>query len=69
MITNQEKINLLIEKLNNIEFIINSFIDHAEDFKEKYSLEHELSICKLKKDVFLEELSSLGGTWTGPLTN
>ena len=69
MITNDEKIEALINRLDNLEFIIKSFIDHAEDFKDKYSLEEELLICNAKKNVLLEELTKLGGAWTGALTN
>ena len=69
MITNDEKIEALINRLDNLEFIIKSFIDHAEDFKDKYSLEEELFIFNAKKNVLLEELTKLGGAWTGALTN
>jgi hypothetical protein len=69
MITNDEKIEALINRLDNLELIIKSFIDHAEDFKDKYSLEEELFICNAKKNVLLEELTKLGGVWTGALTN
>lgn len=69
MITNDEKIDVLINRLDNLEFIIKSFIDHAEDFKDKYSLEEELLICNAKKNVLLEELTKLGGAWTEALTN
>ena len=69
MMTNNEKIEVLINRLNNIEFTIKSLIDHAEEFKDKYSLEDELSICNVKKNVLLEELTKLGGVWTEALTN
>ena len=65
MITNEEKIEVLVNRLNNIEFVIKSFIDHAEEFKNKYSLEDELHTCNVKKNVFLEELTKLGGVWVG----
>jgi len=61
--TNQEKIDILINRLNNLELMKQSFIDHAEEFKDKYSLEDELSTCNVKKDVLLEALRDLGGTW------
>ena len=54
MITNEEKIEVLVNRLNNIEFVIKSFIDHAEEFKNKYSLEDELHTCNVKKNVLLE---------------
>lgn len=69
MITNDEKIDALINRLDNLEAIIKSFIDHAEEFKNKYSLEEELFICNTKKNVLLEELTKLGGVWTEALTN
>ena len=62
MITNKEKIDIVIEKINTLEFIKQSFIDHAEEFKNKYSLEEEISMCNHKKNLLLEELDSLGGT-------
>jgi hypothetical protein len=69
MITNDEKIESLINRLDNLELIIKSFIDHAEYFKDKYSLEDELSTCNAKKNALLEELTKLGGSWKDPLTN
>ena len=67
--SNDEKIEFLINRLNNIEFTIKSFIEHAEEFKDKYSLEDELSTCNAKKNALLEELTKLGGSWKDPLTN
>jgi hypothetical protein len=66
MINNEEKIDILINKLNTLEFIKKSYIDHAEEFKDKYSLEDELSICESKKAALLEALDNLGGSWTNP---
>lgn len=63
MITNKEKIDLIIDRLNTIEFIIQSFIDHAEEFKNKYSLEEVLLEHNAKKAYLLSELESLGGIW------
>ncbi|MBM3211113.1 hypothetical protein FJZ33_02770 [Candidatus Poribacteria bacterium] len=63
MITNQEKIDILIHKIETIEFIKKSFIDHAEEFKDKYILEDEIAICNTKKNALLQELQDLGGTW------
>lgn len=65
MISNQDKINLIIWRLNNIEGDIKSFIDHADIFKDKYSLEEELVICNSKKQALMEELNLLGGIWPG----
>ena len=63
MLTNKEKIDILITRLNTLDFIENSFISHAEDFKDKYSLEDELSICNNKRSALLEALNDLGGSW------
>jgi hypothetical protein len=63
MITDNEKIEILINKLNNLELIKQSFIDHAEEFKDKYSLEDELLECSVKKNVLLGALEDLGGAW------
>ena len=64
MITNEEKIDVINNRLDNLEFIMNSFIDHAEEFKDKYSLEDELLLCNLKKNTLLEALENLGGSWS-----
>lgn len=63
MISNQEKIDIIIGRLNNTHGDIKSFIDHAERFQDKYSLQEELDICNAKKEVLLTELSALGGSW------
>ena len=59
MITNEEKIDIISNRLDNLEFIMNSFIDHAEEFKDKYSLEDELDNCNSKKMSLLEEKQAL----------
>jgi hypothetical protein len=59
MITNEEKIDVVNNRLENLEFIMNSFIDHAEEFKDKYSLEEELLKCNSRKNALLQELSAL----------
>jgi len=59
MITNQDKINIIDNRLDTLEFIMNSFIDHAEEFKDKYSLDHELANCNRKKTALLEEKQTL----------
>ena len=59
MITNKDKIDTIDNRLDTLEFIINSFIDHAEEFKDKYSLEDELSNCNRKKMALLEERQAL----------
>jgi len=59
MITNQDKINIIDNRLGTLEFIMNSFIDHAEEFKDKYSLDQELANCNRKKTALLEEKQTL----------
>jgi hypothetical protein len=59
MITNEEKLSILNSRLDNLEAIMNSFIEHAEEFKDKYSLEDELFICNSKKMALLEERQAL----------
>ena len=59
MITNKDKIDTIDNRLDTLEFIINSFIDHAEEFKDKYSLEDELANCNRKKMALLEERQAL----------
>ena len=59
MITNQDKMNIIDNRLDTLEFIMNSFIDHAEEFKDKYSLEDELADCNRKKMTLLEEKQAL----------
>lgn len=61
MITNEEKISVLVNRLNNLDAIIKSYIDHAEEFKNKYSLEEKLLECNAKKTALLETLNGLGG--------
>jgi hypothetical protein len=67
MITDEEKINLIINRLNNMEAIIKSFIDNAESLKDKYVLEDELLICNAKKGILLSTLEDLGGHWAPSL--
>jgi hypothetical protein len=69
MITNEEKISIIVHKLDTLEIIIKSFIDHAEEFKDKYSLENELADCNAQKNALLEALREIGGTWQSALTN
>lgn len=67
MLNNQDKIQLIINKLNNIQGNIDSYIQHAEIFKDKYSLEDVLPDCNSIKTALLQELESLGGIWPEPL--
>jgi predicted oxidoreductase len=69
MITTEEKINIVINRLNNLDVIIQSFIANAEILKDKYSLSNELLNCDSKKEALMQVLTSLGGTLPGPLTN
>ena len=48
MLTNQEKIDIIINKIDNLEKVIQSYIDNAEKLKDKYSLEDKLIICNTK---------------------
>ena len=61
------RIEYLIGQLNNIQGSINSYIDHAEEFSEKYSLEEVLPDLNSQKEILLTEIQSLGGIW--PTTN
>jgi hypothetical protein len=63
MLTNQEKIDIIINRLNNLDLIIKSYIDHSEILKNKYSLEDKLTECNAQKTVLLGLLEDLGGTW------
>ena len=69
MTDNEKKISIIINKLNNLYFAIKSFIDNAEEFKNKYSLEDELADCNAKKNALLKALEEIGGTWQSALTN
>jgi hypothetical protein len=59
MITNQDKIDIIDNRLDNLEFIMNSFTSHAEKFKDKYSLEDEIANCNRKKTALLEQKQAL----------
>ena len=67
MVENQKKIQLVVDKLNNIQGDIDSYIAHANIFQEKYSLEEVLIHCNAIKSALLIELESLGGTWPIPI--
>lgn len=62
MLTNQDKIDIVNNKINGLDAVIQSYIDHAEEFSDKYSLEEVLPDCNAQKAVLLEILESLGGT-------
>jgi len=63
----QDKIELIIARLNNIQGDINSYVEHADAFQDKYSLEDVLPECNAIKKALLKELELLGGTWPVPL--
>jgi hypothetical protein len=63
MITDEEKINLITARIINIEGAINSYIEHADAFKNKYSLEDVLPDCNAIKLALIKELEVLGGYW------
>jgi hypothetical protein len=59
MITNEEKIEFLINRLNNLDAIIKSYIDNAEMLKDKYSLEDKLADCNKEKAALLKAMEDL----------
>lgn len=61
--TNEEKINFIINCLDNMKMIIKSLIDNADALTDKYVLSEELEKCNVKKNAFKIELEKLGGTW------
>lgn len=67
MINNKDKINLIIARLNNIQGNIDSYIQYADDFQDKYSLDDVLPECNAIKLALLKELELIGGTWPAPL--
>jgi len=64
MLSNQEKIDIVINRLNNLALVIQSYIDHSEALKDKYSLEDKLAECNVQKSALLKLLDELGGTWS-----
>ena len=59
MITNEEKIEIIMNRLNNLEAIIKSYTDNAEMLKDKYSLQDKLEDCNIEKAVLLGILEDL----------
>ena len=59
MLTNEEKINYIINRINNIDAQIKSFIDNAELCAGKYSVEVEVLACNAKKTALIQERESL----------
>lgn len=62
MLTNSEKINLIINRINNLSDMMKSFIEYSDICKDKYSLEEQLNICTLRKDVLEKELEILASS-------
>ena len=67
MINNQDKIRIVVDRLNNIQGDIDSYIEHADAFKDKYSLDSVLPECNAIKLALLQELELLGGIYPVPL--
>ena len=61
MITNEEKVGIIMNHLNNLEVIRQSFIDNAKILQDKYSLQEELIKCDIRKVVLLNILKDLEG--------
>lgn len=64
---NNIRIDYLINQLNNIQGAINSYIDHADIFSDKYSLEDVLPELNAQKEIIVSEINNLGGNL--PSTN
>lgn len=59
MINDEEKVAMVINKINNIDAQIKSFIDNAEICAGKYSVEEEVLACNAKKEALIQELNLL----------
>jgi hypothetical protein len=59
MLTNEEKISIIMNRIDNIDAQIKSFIDNAEICAGKYSVEEEVLACNAKKESLLQELNLL----------
>jgi hypothetical protein len=59
MLTNEEKISFIVNRINNIDAQIKSFIDNAELCAGKYSVEEEVLACNAKKTALIQEMESL----------
>ena len=64
MLNNEEKIAMIINRLDNLEASIQSFIKNEEASRGKYVLKDELLSCNIKKQALIEMLKNLGGSWT-----
>jgi len=59
MISHEEKRIFIINRINNIEAQIKSFIDNAEICAGKYLAEEEVLACNAKKEALIQELDLL----------
>jgi hypothetical protein len=59
MINDEEKVAMVINKINNIDAQIKSFIDNSEICAGKYSVEEEVLACNAKKEALIQELNLL----------
>jgi hypothetical protein len=59
MISHEEKRIFIINRINNIDAQIKSFIDNAEICAGKYSVDEEVLACNAKKQALIQELDLL----------
>jgi hypothetical protein len=59
MISHEEKRIFIINRINNIDAQIKSFIDNAEICAGKYSVDEEILACNAKKEALIQELDLL----------
>ena len=59
MLTNEEKTSLIINRINNIDAHIKSFVDNAELCAGKYLVEEEVLACNDKKKALIKKMESL----------
>jgi hypothetical protein len=63
MLTKEEKIEIVTNRLKNLQLIVKSFIENEKKSRGKYVLKDELSFCNEKKEALLKILKDLGGVW------
>jgi hypothetical protein len=59
MITKEEKIEIILNKIDNLEKVMESYVKYADDLKDKYSLEDVLLDCNTIKQSLLGEMEAL----------
>ena len=59
MISHEEKRIYIVNRINNIDAQIKSFIDNAEICAGKYSVEEEVLACNAKREALVQELNLL----------